>query len=113
MLPTDFLEKLLANAKAAGLKPRNLILIVLAVLCFSAMAAGVQTRDALLVTVTLYCLDPLLKFVDSWRSKRNSRASRDVVATDFQHHLQRKRKELRAQEPELPLSLPERDSEHE
>lgn len=112
MLPTDFLEKLLANAKTAGLKSRNLVLIVLAILCFTAMAAGVQTKDALLVTVTLYCLDPLLKFVDSWRSKRNSRSGRDVVSKDFQNHLQRKRKELRAQEPELPLSLPEKDSEH-
>jgi hypothetical protein len=104
-----FWDGLFGNAKHIGLKPKNIILIVLSAFGFGAMALGASPWAVIAAVVIFYCLDPLLKFAKSWHDRRNHMNQRTIVATDFQRHLKRKRKELGSDQPELPLSLPPTD----
>lgn len=104
-----FWDGFFANAKLIGLKPKNIVLLILAAFSFGAMTMGVSPWAAIGAAVVFYCLDPALRFAKSWFERRNKVNQRIIVSTDFQRHLQRKRKELRSDQPELPLSLPPSD----
>lgn len=102
----EFWEGLLGGAKGAGVKPRQILLIVLAALTFGALIAQAPPLPTILAAVTFYCLDPLVEFVKSSRNRRNMLNNRSVETTEFKKRLQRKRETLQKQEPELPLELP-------
>jgi hypothetical protein len=91
---------------AKGLKPKNIVLIALAALAFSAMILKVPPYAAISGVVVFYCLDPILKLAKSWLTRRNKMNERTIVETNFRTHLQRKRRDLPSNQPELPLSLP-------
>jgi hypothetical protein len=94
---------------AKGLRPKNIVLISLSALAFIAMIFQVPPYAAIGAVVTFYCLDPILKLMKSLVARRNKLNERDVVETNFRTHLQRKRRELPSNQPELPLSLPSFD----
>jgi hypothetical protein len=101
-----FWGALFANAKQIGLKPKNVLLLSLAAFSFVAMIAGLSPYAAIMAVIIFYCLDPVLKLAKSWVERRNKLNQRTVVETNFRTHLRLRRRELRPDEPELPLSPP-------
>lgn len=92
-----------------ALKPKHILLIALAALCFTGMVLGVSAWAAIPAVVIFYSLDPILKFLRSRMDRRNKSNQRTIVETNFRRHLQRKKRELPSDQPELPLSLPHAD----
>lgn len=103
-----FWSDFFANAKKIGLKPRHIILIVLAVLAFSALKEDVSVFATLAVVVVLYCLDPILDLIKAAIDRRNAIAGSGVEKTQFRQYSKRKRKELSAENDQLSLPLPEK-----
>ncbi|WP_156526902.1 hypothetical protein [Bradyrhizobium sp.] len=91
------------------LKAKHIVLIALAALVFIAMILKVEPEVAIPAGVIFYLLDPLVKYAKSLAERRNKSNQRDVVETNLRRHLQRKRRELPSNQPELPLSLPPTD----
>jgi hypothetical protein len=99
-------EHLFKHAKRLGLSGRNIILLVLTFFAFTALSAGASAYAVILLFIVAYGYDPVLEAVQARREKALSQLELDDAREELSSYARRKRRELSASEPELPLELP-------
>jgi hypothetical protein len=103
---SGFWDNLFRHAKKAGLNARNFLLIALAALAFTALGAGAPPLAVIVLFVLVYGFDPAHEALKAKWSRDAVQAELDDTRKELSSYSARRRRELKAAEPELPLQLP-------